>query len=254
MTLACKALALTAQRRALCRSLDLDIAPGELWGVLGPNGSGKTTLMHTLAGMREPDAGTVLWSGRPLASYASRVRARHVGLLPQHEQAEFWGTALEYVLLGRYPQAESPLAWQDVDVSKSLSALEEAGVAALAERAYGTLSGGERQRVRIAQLLAQEARCMLLDEPLLHLDLHYQGHILTLMKRLAGQGRAVVMVLHDALWAARACSHALLLDGAGGTSSGTTSEVLTREALERLYACSLREFVDGGSRYLVPEI
>lgn len=254
MTLACAALDLTAQGRILCRGLDLVVAPGELWGVLGPNGSGKTTLMHTLAGVREPDAGAVLWSGRPLASYASRARARHIGLLPQHEHAELWGTALDYVLLGRYPQAESAFAWRDADVREARAALEEAGVAGLASREYGTLSGGERQRVRIAQLLAQEAQCMLLDEPLLHLDLHYQGRVLALMKRLAKQGRAVMMVLHDALWAARACSHVLLLDGAGYASSGPTSELLTRGALERLYGCPLREFVDGTARYLVPEI
>lgn len=254
MTLACTALGLKVQQRVLCRDLALDIAPGELWGVLGPNGSGKTTLMHTLAGVREPQAGGVSWAGRPLASYAPRERARHIGLLPQHDHADFWGTALEYVLLGRYPQAESAFAWRDADVRAARAALDEAGMAAFADRAYGTLSGGERQRVRIAQLLAQEARCMLLDEPLLHLDLHHQGRVLSLMQRLAGQGRAVAMVLHDALWAARACSHVLLLDRAGRALSGLASEVLTRQALESLYGCRLREFVEGGSRYLVPEI
>jgi len=139
-------------------------------------------------------------------------------------------------------------------VRAARAALDEAGMAAFADREYGTLSGGERQRVRVAQLRAQEARCMLLDEPLSHLDLHHQGRVLSLMQRLAGQGRAVAMVLHDALWAARACSHVLLLDCAGRASSGPASEVLTRAALESLYGCRLREFVDGGSRYLVPEI
>jgi iron complex transport system ATP-binding protein len=252
--LTCRALDLVVEGRALCTGLDLDMRPGDLWGVLGPNGSGKTTLMHALAGVRIPDAGTVCWDGKALGGYGSRERARHIGLLPQHEHAEFWGDVLGFVLLGRYPRSASALTWQAQDVRHAHAALELAGVSALATREYGTLSGGERQRVRIAQLLAQEATCMLLDEPLAHLDLTYQARVLALMKTVAQEGRAVVMVLHDALWAARACSHVLLLDGAGRATSGPAAGILTRSTLEALYGCRLREFVDGEARYLVPEI
>jgi iron complex transport system ATP-binding protein len=252
--LACRALGLAVGGRALCAGLDLAIGCGELWGVLGPNGSGKTTLMHALAGLRKPEEGAVCWGDKALSEYRSRERARHIGLLPQHEHAEFWGTVLDFVLLGRYPRSASALAWQADDVRHAHAARDVAGVAAFAAREYPTLSGGERQRVRIAQLLAQQASCMLLDEPLAHLDLTYQARVLALMKSMAQQGRAVVMVLHDALWAARACSHVLLLDGAGRATSGPAAEVLTRAALESLYGCRLREFVDGEARYLVPEI
>lgn len=252
--LTCRDLRLIVDERVLCADVDVAVEPGALWGVLGPNGSGKTTLMHAFAGVVPPDSGEVCWRGRALADYGSRERARHIGLLPQHEHAEFWGTVLDFVLLGRYPRSESALAWRAEDVRHAQAALELAGVAALAAREYGTLSGGERQRVRIAQLLAQEATCMLLDEPLAHLDLTYQARVLALMKTMAQQGRAVVMVLHDALWAARACSHVLLLDGTGRAISGPAATVLTRGTLEELYGCTLREFVDGGARYLVPEI
>jgi ABC-type cobalamin/Fe3+-siderophores transport system ATPase subunit len=74
------------------------------------------------------------------------------------------------------------------------------------------------------------------------------------MKSLAQAGRAVAMVLHDALWAARACTHVLLLDGEGAARGGRAADVLTRAALERLYGCRLREFVEGEDRYLVPGI
>ncbi len=245
---------LSVHGRVLCSGLTLRIAPGAVWGVLGPNGSGKTTLLHALAGVRAPEGGSVLWAGRPLAAHGSRDRARHVALMPQHEGGEFWGTVLDYVLLGRYPRAQSALAWDATDLQHAHTALQLADVAALTTREYGTLSGGERQRVRIAQLLAQEAECMLLDEPLAHLDLAYQGRVLTLMKTLAQQGRAVVMVLHDALWAARACSHVLMLDGTGQAASGAAAETLNRAALEALYGCRVREFIDGESRYMVPEI
>jgi len=252
--LACAGLALAVQGRVLCRGLDLALRAGELWGVLGPNGSGKTTLMHTLAGLASAHAGAVQCDGVALSSLSARERARRIALLPQHEESEFWGSVRDYVLLGRYPHAGGAPAWSLDDLAVVEAALDETGITALAARAYGTLSGGERQRARISQVLAQHADHLLLDEPLLHLDLNHQGRVLALMRRLTAGGKGVMMVLHDALWAARACTHVLLLDGEGGAWAGPAAELLEREALERLYGCKLHEFADGGARYMVPEI
>ena len=252
--LECSGLTLAAHGRTLCRDLGLRVGRGEFWAVLGPNGSGKTTLMHALAGVRKPEAGAVAWAGRPLGRLTPRERARHLALLPQHDESEFWGTVRDYVLLGRYPRAARRLAWEADDLRCAEAALVPMGIADLAGRDYGMLSGGERQRVRIAQLLAQEADCLLLDEPLQHLDLNHQGRTVALLRGLADSGRSVVIVLHDALWAARSCTHALLIGQDGRATSGTAQEVLTRTALERLYGCGLREFVADGARYLMPEI
>lgn len=240
--------------RRLFAGLDFALDAGELLYVNGPNGSGKTTLMHALAGVRAADAGRVVCDGSDVAALSSRERARRIALLPQQEEAEFWGNVRDYALLGRYPHAASGHAWSPDDLRVVAAALEETAVAHLAARDYGTLSGGERQRLRIAQLLAQQAPHLILDEPLLHLDLNHQSRVLALMRRLAADGRAVMMVLHDALWAARACTHVLLLDGAGHATSGESRRMLERDALEQLYGCRLREFAQGGARYIVPEI
>ena len=252
--LECRGLTLAAQGRTLCRDLGVRVGRGEFWAVLGPNGSGKTTLMHALAGVRKPEAGEITWSGSPLGGLTPRERARHLALLPQHDESEFWGTVLEYVLLGRYPRAAHRLAWDEDDLRHAEAALGQTGIAELAGRDYDMLSGGERQRVRIAQLLAQDADCLLLDEPLQHLDLNHQGRAIALLRQLADGGHSIVMVLHDALWAARSCTHALLIGHDGEATSGAAQEVLTRAALERLYGCGLREFVADGSRYIMPEI
>jgi iron complex transport system ATP-binding protein len=250
--LACEALTLEIEGRAFCRELSLVLNGGELWGVLGPNGSGKTTLMHALAGVRAADAGRVVCDGRDVAALSSRERARRIALLPQQEEAEFWGTVRDYALLGRYPHAAAGWSLEDRRIAEA--ALEDSAVAHLAAREYGSLSGGERQRVRIAQLLAQQAAHLILDEPLLHLDLNHQARMLALVRRLAAGGRAVVMVLHDALWAARACTHVLLVDGAGHATGGESGRMLDRETLEQVYGCRLHEFAHGEARYMVPEI
>jgi len=94
--------------------------------------------------------------------------------------------------------------------------------------------------VRIAQLLAQAPRLYCLDEPLQHLDLRHQAETMALLRDLAGAAQqAVVMVLHEPWWAARYCSHALLVFDDGATIAGETGVMLTRENLENLYGCPL---------------
>ena len=144
-----------------------------------------------------------------------------------------------------------------VDEAAALAAMQQAGVAALATRGYATLSGGERQRVRFAQLLAQAPRYLLLDEPLQHLDLRYQIQLLDLLALLvrnADRPRAVVMVLHDVLWPARYCTHALLLDGTGAARAGVASEILTQPNLEALFGCALQSAGDKSGAGFVPAL
>ena len=95
----------------------------------------------------------------------------------------------------------------------------------------------------------------MLDEPPLHLDLKHQVGALGLFRRLARvEGRAIAMVLHDALWPGRFCTHALLVHEEGNALAGPAGEVLTRGNLERLYGCSLDEIAHGEGRYFVPNV
>jgi iron complex transport system ATP-binding protein len=257
VTLACKDVTLSVANRTLCRDLAFTVKPGEVWGVLGPNGSGKTSLLNVLSGLAAPASGSVTIDQRPLTSLCAIGRARRIGVLPQHEESEFWGTAIDYVLLGRFPHAPAWLGWQRDDEVVAQAALDRVGLADFAGRGYATLSGGERQRVRIAQLLAQAPRFLLLDEPLQHLDLRYQIQMLDLMAALArdtAESRGVILVLHDVLWPARVCTHALLLNGAGGTRAGTAPEVLTQTNLEALFGCALQPAGDKSGAGFVPAI
>ena len=259
MTLSCNGVTLSVAGRILCRDLEFTVKPGEVWGVLGPNGSGKTTLINTLAGLAAPAAGSVTIDNQPLAATNLIARARAIGVLPQHEASEFWGTALDYVMLGRFPHAPAWLGWQHDDETVAQVALNGVGLAAFAGRRYATLSGGERQRVRVAQLLAQAPRFLLLDEPMQHLDIRHQIQLLDLLAARArgdefGAARSVILVLHDVLWPSRACTHALLLDGAGGVRAGAASEVLTQKNLETLFGCALQPAGDKSRAGFVPAI
>ena len=255
MTLACSNLTLEVPGRTLCRDLSVEFGSGEMWAVLGRNGTGKSTLMHALAGLARPAAGSVRVDGSPVRSKDVRARARTLGVLLQIEDATFWGTVRDYVLLGRFPHARGWLGYGRDDVEHTHAALDAVGMLAAAERSYGSLSGGERQRVRIAQVIAQQPRVYLLDEPLQHLDLAYQAHVLDLVAtRVKQAGDTAVMVLHEPLWIGRACTHALILSGNGEVECGPAEDVLTRDRLERAYGLRLRELRQGEGRAFVPDV
>jgi len=244
----CEALTLAVPGRVLARGVELEVKPGDVWAVLGANGSGKTTLVHTLAGLAPVSRGTVFVGGQSAGSRAARI-----GVLLQQEEATFWGSVLEYVMLGRFPRTAALFGWSIDDENASRAALSAVGLAGFEHRDYRSLSGGERQRTRIAQLLAQDPDCCLLDEPLQHLDLRHQVAVLKLIDALArGRAKAVIMVLHDVLWPARVCTHALLLHEDGTVERGLAHAMLTRERLERLYGCALREIATDGSVFFAP--
>jgi len=251
--LKCDALTLAVPGRVLARDVGFEVNRGDIWAVLGANGSGKTTLMHALAGLAAPMRAAISVDGAPLDGRRARARAGLSGILLQKEDAAFWGEVLEYVLLGRFAQARTVFGWSREDEHAARAALVAVGLDGFERRSYRTLSGGERQRARVAQLLAQDPKLFLLDEPLQHLDLRHQVAVLRLFGSLARERRkAVIMVLHDALWPAQACSHALLLYGNGAIESGTAAAMLTRDRLERLYGCPLREIAVEGASFFAP--
>lgn len=230
MSLAAHALGLQANGRRLVDALDLTLAPGEVLGILGVNGAGKSTLLSVLAGLRAPDAGTVTLGGQPLAALPPLARAQHIGLLPQGDEAGFFGSVADFVALGRHPFGRDRF-----DLAPLLHAWE---LDAFARRPLDSLSGGERQRARLAQLAAQAPRVALLDEPLTHLDPAHQARVLAWVHAEADAGRSVALTLHDPNWAACQCDRLLFLYGDGRWRLGAAADLLTPASLEALYGPS----------------
>jgi iron complex transport system ATP-binding protein len=232
-------LGLSAGGRELVRALDLSLAPGECWSLLGRNGSGKTSLILALAGLRSPQAGTIALDGVALSGHRRGELARRIAVLLQDEETDFWGSVLDYVTLGRYPHSRSAWSRDEAAVAGARRWLAELDLADRAAQGYRTLSGGERQRARIAQVLVQDAEILLLDEPLQHLDLRHQAHVMRMLSRCAADGKTVLAALHEPGHAVRHCGFAVLLYDAGRASLGRSSDMLTQANLEALYQCSL---------------
>jgi len=245
-------LTLEVPGRTLVAGLDFRLAPGDCCAVLGRNGAGKTSLLLALAGLRPPAAGTVRLDEAPIATRPRREVAQRVGILLQDETESFWGTTLEYALLGRFARAGATFGADAEGEAAARTALAEVDLAAHAAQPFRTLSGGERQRARFAQLLVQSPAAWLLDEPLAHLDLGHQAAAMRLAGRLAAAGGAVMIALHEPMWAARACSRALLLYDSGRFQEGPVREVLTQANLEALYGCRLEPAAAPGFPLFLP--
>lgn len=236
MKLATHKLHVSIGGRDVCRGLNLSIASGSRWAVLGMNGVGKTTLLTTLAGLRPPVTGGVQVGDVPLAGLSPRQRAHRLGLMTQQDNFHVSDpeiTVLEVALLGRLPHIDWWRAETAHDIALAQQALTAVGLEALAARRAAMLSGGERRRLALAALLAQEVPLCLLDEPTSHLDLHQQVALLDLL--IGWNGRTLVMTLHDVNLATRYCTHALLLFGDGAWAAGPCDEMLSPATLSRLY-------------------
>lgn len=207
---------------------------GEAMAVVGPNGAGKTTLLSALAGLVRPSSGEVRIFGHP--------PGRHLclGYLPQRSQAEwnFPATVLDVVLMGRVGRAGLLRRLTALDRKKAEEALRSVGLEHLAQRRIRELSGGERQRMLIARALAQEARILLLDEPLAGLDAPAQEEILNLLRELPRQGLAVLVSIHELDLVVNYFDRALLLRNRP-IALGKPQEVLTPENLRMAYGKAL---------------
>ncbi|MGH8298967.1 MAG: ABC transporter ATP-binding protein [Steroidobacteraceae bacterium] len=238
--------------RRLVVGLSLEFVPGEFVAILGRNGTGKTLTLHTLAGLRQPQAGAVYLDGAAMESLSRRAVALRLGLLAQDVEESFVTTALEAVLIGRHPHLKL-WEWETAEderiAREALTAVDLEGFAA---RRTDTLSGGELRRVAVAALLAQEPSMFLLDEPSNHLDPAHQLGILGLFRELCTTaGRTVIATMHDPTVAARFADRVLLLHGDGRWAAGAARQLLTAERLSELYLSPMLELEKDGRRIFV---
>lgn len=244
-------LSVQAGTRRLVEGLDFKFTGGEFTAILGRNGSGKTLTLHTLAGLRPPQQGTIRIGETPLERMTRRGAAQRIGLLMQDLEESFVTTVLEAVLIGRHPHLKT-WQWESADDERiARDALARVNLQDFALRTTDGLSGGERRRVAIASLLAQAPEVFLLDEPTNHLDPHHQIAVLDLFRRQADAGRTVVATLHDPTLAARFADRVILLFGDGRWASGPTRETLTAASLSELYLTPMIEIAADGRRAFV---
>jgi iron complex transport system ATP-binding protein len=241
--------------RTLLDGVDLTVAAGEWVTVIGPNGAGKTTLVHSIAGLRRLDSGSVELSGHELTTLNDRARAGLVAFVPQTPVVPEGMSVADYVLLGRVSHRSLLRGETPRDRSVVGEVLARLDLDDLAARPVTTLSGGERQRAVIARALVQEAPLLVLDEPTTGLDLRHQLDVLEVVAEERRSRRlAVVATLHDLTLAGRFADRLCLLDGGKKVATGPVGEILTVELLRAHYGVDVTILDVDGVPVVVPSL
>ncbi len=233
--------------------LDWDVAEGERWVVLGPNGAGKTTLLQLASANLHPSRGTAAILGETLGAVDVFELRPRIGLssaaladrLPGRERVRDVVLTASYAMVGRWREA-----YEDVDSGRAEELLAALGVAALADRRYGTLSEGERKRVQIARALMTDPELMLLDEPAAGLDLGGREDLVRRLGTIAADedAPALVLVTHHVEEIPPGFTHVLLLRQGRAVSAGPIDEALTTASLAECFGLSL-ELTRSGARW-----
>ncbi len=208
---------------------------GEMVGLIGPNGAGKSTLLRAVSGILRCREGDISLNGRDIRELTVKDMAAELALVPQIAPYTHGFTAMELVLMGRYPhlgrfQVEGK---SDNRIAGDAMALTETDQ--FAHRTLDTLSGGERQRVFVARALAQQPRILLLDEPTSNLDVLHQLMVLDLVRNLVDDGLTAVAAFHDLSMAARYCDRLVVMSGGRVIATGTPKDVLQPGLIEAVF-------------------
>lgn len=206
--------------------LEFEVAPGEVVAILGANGAGKSSVLHVIAGLLQPDSGSVMVGNRCLTDVATGVHvpvhARRVGLLQQDPMLFPHLDVAANVAFGprcsgsRRHAADAARRW-----------LAEVDAGELCRRKPTQLSGGQAQRVALARALAAQPDVLLLDEPMAGLDVAAAATMRRLLRSVLTEGgRCAVLVTHELLDVTALADRVLILDHGRIAESGSPASVL----------------------------
>lgn len=234
-TISVKGLSVSFDRKRVLTNIYLEIESGKIYGVIGPNGAGKSTLFKAILDLVEIDNGTVKVEGKSI----EKMR-KEVVYVPQKNDVDwqFPATVFDIVLMGRYPHKKVFQRLSKEDKEIAMQAIEEVGMAAFKDRQIGELSGGQQQRVFIARALCQESDIFFLDEPFVGVDITTEEKIIQILKRLAKEGKTLLVVHHDLATVRKYFDKVILLNQRM-IAYGDTETVFNEENIARAYGGQL---------------
>jgi sulfate transport system ATP-binding protein len=211
------------------KDVSLEVKSGELVALLGPSGSGKTTLLRVIAGLEQPETGTVAFDGEDATDRSAKDR--HVGFVFQHYALFRHMTVFENIAFGLRVRPRSIRPSNAKITEKVNELLDLVQLAGFAKRYPSQLSGGQRQRIALARALAVEPRVLLLDEPFGALDAKVRIELRRWLKRLHEEIHVTsVFVTHDQEEALEVADRVVIMNHGKIEQIGTPEEVYDHPA------------------------
>ncbi|MBY4639909.1 ABC transporter ATP-binding protein [Gluconacetobacter entanii] len=229
--------------RTVVSAASLTLAKGRVIGLIGPNGAGKSTFMRLLAGLEPPDCGDIRLLDRGMGQVPPALRARQLAFIAQDGGTPPPMPVRALVALGRLPHGQA--GDHAVRHPAVGHALDVTGLQDLCVRPASHLSGGERARMHLARALATDTPVILADEPIAALDPAHALSMMHLFRQQAGQGKGIVVVLHDLVLATRFCDELVLMDDGAVIRHGPATQVLDDDIMRTVYGVTVRRVEDA---------
>lgn len=218
-------------------NIGFSVGEKQMIGVIGPNGSGKTTLLRAITKILPLKSGTITFNEKSIGSMNYRELAQNIAVVSSDMESNADITVYDFVALGRIPHQKNFQFFEDEKDHKIIfESLKMAELIDFAQRPLSELSAGERQMAIIAKALAQKPKLLLLDEPIVHLDISHQVYIMNLLRRLNKQhDLSVIIVLHELNFASEYCDQLILMNKGRVSIMGTPEQVLNKQTIESVY-------------------
>lgn len=220
-------------------NLTLTIDEGSIMVLLGLNGCGKTTLIKLLAGLLQAEEGTIEFDGIDIKNITIRERSKIFSYVPQKTYIadDFYvRDYLTYGFVNALKFYETPKKEQ---LEKVKQLADEIGIGHLLDKKMGRISGGERQIVTIASCILQDTPIILLDEPTSALDLKNQNIVLSLLKKIASEGKTIVLSTHNPNHTLFLNSKVSLMDQGSIVKEGSATDLVKIDVLKTIYGDSI---------------
>lgn len=240
--------------KTVVKNVNLTFGLGQVTVLLGPNGSGKSTLLKTALGLIDASEGEILYDGVEIRRLKRKEIAKKAAFLTQSRNTPAI-QAFRMVLHGRFPYLSYPRQYSKRDYEIAHKAMEITGCQEFENRKMSELSGGQRQSVYLAMALAQDTETIFMDEPTTYLDVNRQLQMMQMARKLAEEGKAVVLVLHDLILALRYADQIAVLSEGELVCCDEPEVVYDSGVLEQVFGVKVHDVeTSHGKQYYVMEM